>query len=72
MLIDNAMLVIRKAWSIRLAALSAVFSAAEVSLPFFTGVVPSGSLAAVALVAALGSAIMRIVYQPNMSIGEEA
>lgn len=71
MLIDNAVAVIKKAWSIKLAVISAIFSAMEVALPFFTDVVPSGSLAMVALVTAIGSAVMRVVYQPAIHSEEK-
>ena len=67
MLIDNALEVLKKAWSVRLIALSALFSALEVSVPFFTNVIPAGTLAGLALVSALGSAVMRVIYQPNLS-----
>ena len=66
MLIDDAVAVLKKAWSIKLAVLSAVFSAMEVALPFFTEIVPSGKLAALALLSALGSAAMRVIYQPAL------
>ena len=66
MLIDDAKTVFRKAWSVKLALLSAVFSTLEVALPFFTDLLPAGAMAGLALTAAIGSAVMRIVYQPKL------
>jgi hypothetical protein len=70
MLIDDAKVIFKRAWSVRLALLSAVFSVLEVGLPFFTDLLPPGALASLAMLSAVGSAIMRIVYQPAMHTGE--
>lgn len=64
-LIADAKQVLFKAWSIRLALLSAVFSALEVALPFFAPFVPPGTMAILAVFASAGGAIARIVAQPN-------
>lgn len=66
MLIDDAKNIFKKAWSIRLALISAVFSTLEVALPFFTDILPARSMAALALISALGSVFMRLVYQPRL------
>lgn len=68
-LIDDAAKVLRRAWSIRLALLSAVFSAAEVALPFFTDFVPPRTMALLAVFTAAGAAVARIVAQPKMTDG---
>lgn len=68
-LIENAKLVLLKAWSIRLALLAAIFSAAEVALPFFAPFIPPHTMAILAMVASTGAAIARIVAQPK-SMGE--
>lgn len=68
-IIDNWNEVLKKAWSIRLALLSAVFSAAEVALPFFTDFVPPRTMALLAALTAAAATIARIVAQPN-SLGE--
>ena len=66
-LIDNAGEVLRKAWSIRLSLLSAIFSAAEVCLPFFTDFVPPHTMAMVAVFTAAGAAAARLVAQPKIA-----
>jgi hypothetical protein len=63
MLIEDAKVIFRKAWSVRLALLSAIFSTLEVGL---TDLLPPGVMAGLAMATALGSAIMRIVYQPKL------
>lgn len=71
-LIDNAQIVLRKAWSIRLAALSVVFSllqifeALEVALPFLAKVLPPQTFAILAAIAAGGSMISRLYRQRNI------
>ena len=65
-LIVDAKNVILKAWSIRLALLAAVFSAAEVALPFFAPFVPPHTRAILAVVASSGAAIARVIAQPKM------
>lgn len=65
-LIENAKTVLLKAWSVRLALLAAVFSAAEVALPFFAPFVPPHTMAIMAVVASSGAAIARVVAQPKM------
>lgn len=64
-LIDNAREVLLKAWSIRLALLSAILSAAEVALPFFTDFIPPHTMAILAVVTSAGAAVARLVAQPN-------
>jgi len=64
-LIDNAREVLLKAWSIRLALLSALLSAMEVALPFFTDFVPPNTMAVLAVLTSAGAAIARLVAQPN-------
>lgn len=65
-LIDDAKTVLLKAWSVRLALLGAVFSAAEVALPFFAPFVPAHTMAILAVVASAGAAIARVVAQPAL------
>ena len=64
-LIDNAKDVLLKAWSVRLALLSAVLSALEVALPFFTTFIPPHTMAILAVCTSAGAAVARIVAQPN-------
>lgn len=70
-LIDDAKTVLLKAWSVRLALLSAAFSAAEVALPFFAPFVPPHTMAIMAVVASAGAAIARVVAQPAMTGGKQ-
>lgn len=65
-LIDDAAKVIKKAWSIKLAIISAMFGAMEVALPFFTDIIPPNTMAILAVLTAAGSAIARLVRQPSM------
>lgn len=70
-LIEDAKTVLLKAWSVRLALLGAVFSAAEVALPFFAPFVPAHTMAILAVVASAGAAIARVVAQPSMTGGKQ-
>ncbi len=63
-LIDDAKTVLLKAWSIRLALLSAMLSAAEVALPFFTDLIPPNTMAVLAVLTSAGAAVARLVAQP--------
>lgn len=65
-LIDDAKQVLLKAWSVRLALLAAMFSAAEVALPFFAPFLPPKTMAVMALISSAGAAIARVVAQPKM------
>lgn len=70
-LIEDAKTVLLKAWSIRLALLSALFSAAEVALPFFTGLIPPHTMAILAVFTSAGAAVARLVAQPKMGESEK-
>lgn len=58
--------VLRKAWSVRLSALAAVFMAAEIALPMLSPRVPPYLFVLLALVASLGSIWARVLVQKNM------
>lgn len=64
-LIEDAKQVLLKAWSVRLALLSAALSALEVALPFFTTFIPPNTMAILAVCTSAGAAVARIVAQPN-------
>lgn len=64
-LIDDASLVLKRAWSVRLALLSAAFGAMEVALPYFQDFLPPHTMAVLAIVSSAGAAIARIVDQPK-------
>lgn len=63
--VPNWRRVLRKAWSVRLAILSAVLSAAEFGMPFIAPVQPNGWFAGAALLVSLAAAAARIVAQPR-------
>jgi hypothetical protein len=66
-LIENWKQIALKAWSSRLAWLSALLSATEVALPFFDGLLPveKGTFAILALLVSAGAGIARLVAQPE-------
>lgn len=55
-----------KAWSVRLAMISAVLSAAEFALPYIAPAASSRRFAALAAVVSLAAAVGRIVAQPKL------
>ncbi len=65
-LIDDWVTVAKRAWSLRLAILAALFAAAEVGLPFFTDVIPPHLMAFLSAIAASGSAFARLIAQRSM------
>lgn len=56
---------VRRAWSVRLAVLAALLSAAEFALPFIVPDRPSGWFAGAAVLVSLAAAYARIVAQPK-------
>ena len=56
----------RRAWSIRLSIVAAVFTAAEVVVPLFGDTLPRGLFVALAFVASIGATVARLVAQPEM------
>jgi len=58
--------VLRKAWSVRLSALAAVFMAAEIALPMLSPRVPPYLFVCLALVASIGSIWARVLVQKTM------
>ena len=58
--------VLRKAWSVRLSALAAVFMAAEIALPMLSTRVPPYLFVLLALVASIGSIWARVLVQKTM------
>jgi hypothetical protein len=65
-LIDDWRRVLRRAWSVRLAVLSAVLSAAEVTMQLLAPQMSGGGFAVAAGLVALAAAIARLVAQPAM------
>lgn len=58
--------ILRRAWSIRLAIIAALFSGAEVVLPMFAAELPRNLFAALSFAAIVGAAVTRLVAQPKM------
>ncbi len=65
-LIDDWKAVATKAWSMRLALLSAALSALEVAMPYLDNTMPKGRFAILSSVVALAAGVARIVAQPKM------
>lgn len=65
-LIDNWKAVAKRAWSMRLIALSAILSAAEVVVPYFADAFERGTFALLAVAVSLGAAFARLVAQPEV------
>ena len=56
----------RRAWSVRLSIVAAIFTAAEVVVPLLGEVLPRGVFLLLAFGASIGAAIARLVAQPEM------
>ena len=65
-LLDDWRKIARRAWSIRLSIVAAIFTAAEVVVPLFGDVLPRGLFVLLAFSASIGAAIARLVAQPEM------
>jgi len=65
-LLDDWRKIARRAWSIRLSIVAAIFTAAEVVVPLFGDVLPRGAFVLLAFGASIGAAIARLVAQPEM------
>ena len=65
-LIEDARRVAARAWSVRLALLSAVFGTLELALPYLGAFVPGKLMALLAIATGVGSAVARLVDQPKM------
>ena len=58
--------IVRRAWSIRLVALSGLLAGCEVVVPLFADSMPRNCFAGLSMLAALGGAFARVVDQPKM------
>jgi len=65
-LLEDWRKIARRAWSIRLSIVAAVFTAAEVVVPLFGDVLPRGVFVLLALFASIGAAVARLVAQPEV------
>jgi len=72
-LIDNAWLVFKHAWSVRLLAVAGLLSGLEVALPLLNGIlpIPPISFAAMSGVCVCGAFIARFVVQEKLSGKDE-
>ena len=65
-LLDDWRKIARRAWSVRLSIVAAIFTAAEVVVPLFGDVLPRGAFVLLAFAASIGATVARIVAQPEM------
>jgi hypothetical protein len=65
-LVDNWLTVAKLSWAVRLAILSAVFSALEVAFQLFQGSIPPLVFASIASVLATAAAVARVVHQASL------
>lgn len=64
-LYEDWKLILKKAWTVRLALLAGALSGAEVVLPLFADVIPRGVFSGLSVLVAMAIPIARIVAQPN-------
>ncbi|MBP6781526.1 MAG: hypothetical protein KA148_13475 [Ottowia sp.] len=65
-LLDDWRKIARRAWSVRLSIVAAIFTAAEVVVPLFGDILPRGVFVLLAFAASIGATVARIVAQPEM------
>lgn len=65
-LVNDWQRLLRKAWSVRLALLSALLSAIEFGVQYLAPEKSSGAFALVAMFVSLGASVARIVAQPKL------
>ncbi len=58
--------ILRRAWSIRLSIIAALFSGAEVILPLFVDAIPRNLFAILSFLTVVGAGIARVVAQPEI------
>lgn len=58
--------ILRRAWSIRLSIIAALFSGAEVILPLFVDSIPRNLFAVLSFLTVVGAGIARVVAQPEI------
>jgi hypothetical protein len=71
-LLDDWTLILRRAWSVRLALLSAVLGAVEIGVQFLAASQPTPYFAIASALTSLAAAIARIVAQPKAFQHEQA
>ena len=70
-LIDDAGKVLRRAWSVRLGILAAIFSGAEVIVPLFVDAMPRSLFAVLSFLTVVAAVMARFVAQPRMHDGDK-
>jgi hypothetical protein len=65
-LLEDWRKIARRAWSIRLSIVAAVFTAAEVVVPLFGDALPRGVFVLLAFIASIGATVARLVVQPEV------
>jgi hypothetical protein len=58
--------ILRKAWSIRLAALATIFSLCQVIVPIYADVLPRHTFAVLTGISTAGVIFFRLVYQQDV------
>lgn len=71
-LIADWRLVLRRAWSVRLALLAAVLGGLELLLQYLAPARPDGLFIAVSVVVNIAAALARIVAQPKLEVARAA
>jgi len=67
-LLEDWRKIARRAWSIRLSIVAAVFTAAEVVVPLFGDALPRGVFVLLAFIASIGAAVARLVAQSGVRL----
>jgi len=65
-LLDEWKLLLKRAWSVRLAVLAGFLSGVEIVLPLFQPEFPRGIFAGLSILASTAAMVARIVAQPRM------
>lgn len=65
---DDWKLVVKKAWSVRLGAMAALFSGLEVVVPLFQDAMPRGRFAILSFVTVAAAMVARLVAQPKSGL----
>ena len=65
-LYPNWRAILRKAWSIRLAALATVFSVGQIVIPLYADVLPRNLFAILTALCAAGVILVRLVWQQDV------
>jgi hypothetical protein len=65
-LLEDWRKIARRAWSIRLSIVAAVFTAAEVVVPLFGDALPRGAFVLLAFIASIGATVARLLAQPEV------